>query len=176
MAKGSAPAPALELSVRQYDILDKEQNKSTCGRRQHQRINIILLASQGTANKEIARLLNISLTTVKKWRSRWQLAYPKLQEYEKGADGNGISDLALRKKMLELLKDRVRSGAPAVISLAQKKQIVALACEEPKDYGIIKTDWTLPDLQQVVLKKQIVPSITSVYIGKLLKNKRVTTA
>jgi len=175
MARGSAPAPALDVSIRQYDILEKEQSRSSCGRRQYQRINIILLASQGKANKEIARLLSVSLTMVKKWRGRWQLAYPKLQEYEKGADSTGISDLALRKKMLELLKDQARSGAPAIISLAQKEQIVALACEKPEDYGIIKTDWTLKDLRQVVLEKQIVPSITSVYIGKLLKNKPVTT-
>ncbi len=176
MPRGSAPAPALELSPRHYELLDKEQNRSKCGRRQYQRIHIILLASQGIANKQIAKLLGISLNTVKKWRGRWQRAYPQLQCYEKGSTGQGVSDGALRKKLLEILKDQARSGAPPRISLAQKEQIVALACETPKDYGIIKTDWTLPDLRQVVIDKQIVTSITSVYIGKLLKNKPTPTA
>jgi len=99
MARGSAPALALEISSRQYDLLEKEQSRANCGRRQHQRINIILLASQGIANKQIARLLGITVKTVQKWRARWQAGYSKLQEYEKGADGNGVSDLALRRKM-----------------------------------------------------------------------------
>ncbi len=176
MSRGSAPAPALELSQRQYDLLDKEQNRSNCGRRQYQRINIILLASQGVANKQIAKLLGLSLNTVKKWRGRWQTASAKLRLYEKGSDGRGVSDRALRKKLLEILKDQARSGAPPRISLAQKEQIVALACEAPEDYGIIKTDWTLPDLRQVAIDKQIVPTITSVYIGKLLKNQQTPTA
>lgn len=175
MARGSAPAPALATSSRQYDILDKAQNRSNCGRREHERINIILLASQGTANKQVARLLGISVKTVQKWRARWQAGYAQLQEYEKGSDGNGVSDSALRKKMLELLKDQPRSGSPCRISLVAKKQITALACEEPKDYGIQKTDWTLEDLRQVVLRKQIVPAITSVYIGRLLKNEPTST-
>ena len=78
--------------------------------------------------------------------------------------------------MIEIFKDQSRSGRPARITLSQKKQIVALACESPEDYGIIKTDWTLNDLRQVVLEKQIVSTITSVYIGRLLKNKSTSTS
>lgn len=175
MGKGSAPAPAIELDSRYYEILEKVQNRSNCGKRQYERINIILLASQGVANKQIARILNISLNTVKKWRSRWQSAYPKLQIYAEGVEGKGVKDVALRKKMLEVLKDQARSGAPPRINQAQKEQIISLACESPKDYGVFKTDWTLGDLCQVVLSKQIVSTITSVYIGKLLKNKEAST-
>lgn len=176
MGRGSAPAAAIEISNRQYDILDKVQNSNNCGIRQHQRINIILLASQGIANKEVARLLNINLNTVKKWRNRWEIAHPKLQSFEKGLDNIGVKDTVLRKKMLEILKDSPRSGTPARITIAQKEQIVALACEQPEDYGIQKTDWTLKDLQKVVLEKQILPTITSVYIGRLLKNKQAPTS
>lgn len=176
MGRGSAPAPALEISTRHYDILYKAKNRSNCGLRQYQRINIILLASQGIANKQIARELSVNLNTIKKWRHRWQIACPKLASFEKGLDGQGVSDNSLRKKMLEILKDEPRSGTPARISLAQKEQIVAIACKKPEDYGIIKTDWTLPDLRKVVLSKQIVPNISSVYIGKLLKNKATPTS
>lgn len=175
MARGSAPAPALDISNRQYSILDKEQNRSTCDRRNYQRIHIIFLASKGIPNKQIALQLSITLNTVKKWRNRWQLAYPKLLAYEKGSDDTGVSDVALLKKMLEILKDQARSGAPCRITLSQKDQIVAIACEDPEDYGIIKTDWTLEDLRQVVLDKQIVSTITSVYIGRLLKNQPTPT-
>ena len=176
MARGTAPAPAIDVSPRQYNILDKEQNRSTCDRRNYQRINIILLASKGIPNKQVALQLEITLNTVKKWRNRWQSSFSTLTEFEKGSDGTGISDTVLLKKMLEILKDQARSGAPCQITASQKEQIIAIACEAPEDYGIIKTNWTLDDLRRVVLEKQIVSTITSVYVGRLLKNQPTPTA
>ena len=115
------------------------------------------------------------MNTVKAWRSRWECGHEQLLEFEKGLSGQGISNFQLRQKMLELISDQPRSGAPAQISMAQKQQIVALACENPQDYGWVMTDWTHQTLAKAVVNQGIVESISACYVGRLLKNKQVAT-
>ena len=75
--------------------------------------------------------------------------------------------------MLEIISDRPRSGAPSRISMQQKQQIVALACEDPEDYGFVMTDWTHQVLAEAAVKQKIVDRVSASYTGRLLKNKRV---
>lgn len=77
--------------------------------------------------------------------------------------------------MLSILKDKPRSGAPRVITSAQESLLMALACESPQDYGIIRTNWSHQTLAQVAIEKEIFESISSRYVGKLLKKEQVTT-
>lgn len=175
MRRGSKPAPAIAIKKRWFDLLEKEGNKDSCSRKNYIRIQIILRASQGFGNKEIAREIGVTYHTVKKWRNRWKSSYTKLEIFEKGPVGKRVANHELIKKMLEVLKDSPRKGAPCQISLSAKQQIVAIACEEPEDYGVIMTGWTLESLAAIAIKKQIVPTISPSYIGRLLKNKQAST-
>jgi transposase len=176
MRRGSAPAPAILMSTRQYELFAKELNKRNISRQNYIRISILLLCSQGQSNKSIAREENVNYNTVKQWRKRWNEAYSELQIFEQGPRGEGISDNELLRKMLEIISDRPRSGTPARITMAQKQQIIALACEEPEDYGFIMTDWTLDALSKAAIGKKVVDSISPSYVGRLLKNKPTSTA
>ena len=173
MRNGSSPAPAIPMSDRQYKLLKQEQSKRKISRQNYIRITILLRGSQGDSHKQIAREESLALGTVKAWRSRWNSVVEELLEFEKGISGQGVSDYELLQKMLEIISDRPRSGAPSRISMQQKQQIVALACEDPEDYGFVMTDWTHQILAEAAVKQKIVEGISASYTGRLLKNKRV---
>jgi transposase len=175
MRNGSAPAPAITMSERQYKLLKQEQSKRKTSRQNYIRITILLRASQGDSNKQIAREEFLALSTVKTWRRRWNSVVEELLEFEKGISGQGVSDYELLQKLLEVIKDRPRSGAPARISMAQKQQIRALACEAPEDYGLVMTNWTRQTLAKAAVDQGIVERISARHIGNILK-KRPTSA
>jgi len=98
-----------------------------------------------------------------------------LESFEKGKDGQGVSDLELRRYLLGVLKDIARSGTPKTFTAAQEQQIVALACEEPNHHGIPITDWTHEMLAKTAIAKNIVSTISSSQVGRILKNMPTST-
>ena len=71
--------------------------------------------------------------------------------------------------MLDLLSDRPRSGTPRRITLSQRQQIVALACQAPEDFGIEMTQWNRAALAQVAADKGLVDTISPRYVSVVLK-------
>lgn len=176
LKKNSKIALVIEMSDRHIDILTQERNKHSNSGQLCRRINIILLAHEGEMNIFIAEKLGTTPKTVRDWRARWAANYSKLQIFEKGDDGQGVSDLELRRYILASLKDVQRKGAPKTFTPAQEQQIIALACEEPSQHGVEITDWTHEMLAKIAIAKNIVPTISSSQIGRLLKNKPTSTA
>jgi len=174
MGRGKPPAVAIAISERQYRLLEKESQKRTTLIQYQQRIKILLRASKGESNGQIKRELGLFLNTVKCWRKRWNDNYAALITFEQA--GQAVSDGELLKAMLSTLKDAPRSGAPASISLAQKQQIVALACQKPVDFGIPITGWTHQLLAAVAVEQGIVNTISSRHLGTILKNTALATA
>ena len=78
-------------------------------------------------------------------------------------------------KILSYLEDAPRSGAPKIFTLAQTQQIVALACQKPTEHGIEMTTWTHEMLAHIAISKGIVDTISSRYVGILLKKKPPST-
>lgn len=181
MGRGQAPAPAIPMSHRQYDLLLAESRKRTLQRQYCERIEILLRASNlwvggSENNAQIKRTMGISLNTVKLWRKRWTDFYAQLLVFEQGKDGTGVSDQILLQQMLTCLEDLPRSGHPKEITLAQEHQIVALACRKPSDFGIEMTTWTQQMLAHVAITQQIVSSISPRYVGTILKKKPTKTS
>jgi putative transposase len=166
----------LEISERQRYLLEDELKKRTTLSQNKERIPIILRSVTGESQIAISVSLGLKYKTVRLWRSRWIEEYSKLLFYEEGIGGKGVKDHELLSKMLEILKDKPRSGAPRVITTAQEGLLTALACESPEYYGIIRTNWSHETLAQVAIEKGIFESISSRYVGKLLKKEQVTTA
>ena len=65
------PAPALQLRDGDQPELEKLTRASTVAAAMAQRARIVLLASQGTANGQIAELAGVSRPTVNLWRNRY---------------------------------------------------------------------------------------------------------
>jgi transposase len=175
MSRGK-PAPAIRMTERQYRLLSQHGAKHSLSHHTKTRIRILVLASEGRTNASVKRELGIDLKTVKKWRRRWEAEFDSIKAFELGESGQGVSDKELLKKMLLVLKDDARSGAPKRITLAQEKQIIALACEKPEDHGIPITQWTQEMLAHVAKAKGIVETISPRYVGEILKKKRASTA
>jgi transposase len=169
MGRGKPPAAAIPMSERHYRLLETESRKRTTLRQYGERIPILLRASQGESNGHIKRELGLSLTTVKTWRKRWQDSYATWLVFEQGPDGQGVSDAVLLAQLLTCLRDLPRSGTPKTITLVQEQQIMALACRKPADFALPHSSWTHQLLAQVAIREGLVPSISSRYMGTILK-------
>lgn len=164
-------SPALPISPRQQRLLEAYLNKATVAKRDAFRIGIILNGVAGMSNERSAKALNTDVEPVKKWRSRWLHAQEELLVFEQGVEGKVPSDTQLLRRMLTIIADAARPGRKPVISVEQKQQLVALACEKPGDYGLPQTKWTNELLRRIAIEKEIVPDISADYLGVILKKK-----
>lgn len=156
----------LKLSSNQQKLLEVYLSKNTIQLHYQQRIRIILWSFSGQGIREISRNLCTATETVSKWRNRWLANYKELLAYEQGKK---TTDKMLIDKMLSILSDAPRSGAPARISLSEKENIVALSCKKPKDFGIPYTRWNREILTEVAISKGLVKKISPRYVSKVLK-------
>ncbi len=167
--RGKPPALPLTVSKRQREILEREFRKVKTPEFLKKRVGIIINGLKGVSNSQSAREFRITTATVRTWRNRWQSSYDELCAFEMEQRDRPISDHKLFQKIQEILSDNPRSGAPKRITLAERQQIVALACENPGMHGIPFTNWTHEMLAHVVVAKGIVDKISSSHIGNILK-------
>lgn len=173
MGRPSAP---VSLTERQHRILGAYLSKRNISIQERSRLSIILGAAAGKDNGLLSEESDLTYKLVGVWRRRWADNYAGLCEFEQGTDSYGVSDRELLKYMLGIISDLPRSGHPKRITLAQKQQIVALACRKPKEFGIPMTQWNREMLAQVAITQGIVDTISPRYIGVILKNQRATTS
>jgi hypothetical protein len=159
----------VELNSAEKGVLEKELNRQNINKHYEYRIRMVLSCADSKENVTISKETGYSEITVSKWRNRWSLNYARLQAFSKGIDGQGISEVELRKEILAILGDAPRSGVPCKITLSQREQIQALACENPEDLGLPFTHWTHKELAKAVANKGILGSISASHIGRLLK-------
>ena len=132
---GPRPKYAIRLTPEQEARL---QHLSTCYMAPFatvQRAQIVSLASRHPQwpNAIIAQQLNCSVTTVKRWRQRWQTT--------------------------DSLFDAPRAGTRRTFTSLQRAQVVALACSAPRQYGKPWQRWSGEKLAQVAVEQQIVAGI-----------------
>ncbi len=118
------------------------------------RARIVLAATEGQNNSQIARSLGLETDTVRLWRNRW-LSFPAIP----------LPDFSLDER----LSDVPRSGRPIQITAEQRCQIVALACEAPKEAGRPISQWTGREIADEVIKRGILPTISARHASRLLK-------
>ncbi len=131
--------------------------------------NFLESANKGHSNSEVKRRVGVGLNTVKRWRNRWESAYDDLIAYENTAGSADFQLSEYRQKIIDVLGDAQRSGAPKRIAVAQEQQIIALACDKPEQHGLPHTTWTHELLQQTAIKKQVIDKISARQVGRILK-------
>lgn len=127
------------------------------------RSRIILLASQGVSNQIIASQVGLHYNHVATWRNRFMEALPSLREIEAGAPEK------LEEEIRRLLSDRKRSGAPPVFTQEQILAIIALACQNPCDFGYEVSQWSLTLLTAEIKKQGIADRISEKSVSRFLK-------
>ncbi len=81
-------ALAINVSDRQYQLLQQIAQRKTNPYRLVQRAQLVLFAAIGMNNTEIGEQLQLSRTQVRQWRQRWQQCVEQLQI----AEAEGIND------------------------------------------------------------------------------------
>jgi len=89
---------------------------------------------------------------VRSWRTRWI-----------GLQGVPLSELEVRER----LEDVPRPGRPSQITAEQTCQIIALACEQPKERPI--SQWTGREIADEVKRRGILQDISPRHAARVLK-------
>jgi putative transposase len=118
---------------------------------------IVLAAADGRNNAQIARDLQVSLPTVRRWRERWVM----LQCIP-------LSDLEISER----LTDVPRPGRPILISDEAVCQIVRIGCEAPAASGRPITEWTGREIADEAVRRKIVEHISPRHAARLVKRGR----
>ena len=114
-----------------------------------QRAQIVLLAARHLewTNIAIAQRLQCSVTTVRRWRRRWQAT--------------------------DSLRDTPRAGTRRTFTPLQRARVVALACSAPRQYGKPWQRWSGEKLAQVAIEQQLVESIAPSTIRTWLRHDKI---
>ena len=113
---------------------------------------MILAAAEGKNNSQIARELSVSVDTVRSWRMRWI-----------GWQAISLKDISVSER----LRDIPRPGRPSQITAEQTCQMMAMACEQPKERPI--SHWTGREIADEVMARGIIQQISPRHAARLLK-------
>ncbi len=151
----SGPKPqSIELTEEERQSLEKVTKQHSTPQQHVKRAKIVLMASEGKNNTEIAREMGVHVDMVRRWRKRWfDLEAIPLEELS----------------VTERLEDLPRPGAPPKLTADQICQIEALACEAPSKSGRPITHWSGREIADVIKKRGIVEEISPRHAARLLK-------
>ncbi len=156
------PQPTrIELSPSAREGLELIVRRHSSPQQQVLRAKIVLSASEGKNNGQIARELGISIDTARLWRRRWLELEPI-----------SLADL----EVLERLADGPRPGKPPTLTAEQVCQIVALGCEKPADSSRPMSQWSGREVAAEAVKRGIVETISARHVRRLLKRGACTPA
>ncbi len=121
------------------------------------RARIILASAAGDTN--IHHLVDCSAPTVSKWRGRWAESAEALAEE--------------RCSISEVLSDAPRCGTPGKVTVENCVRMVAIACDNPADYGRDIDLWSLRELRLEVLNQDIIEDISERHLRRILNEAQI---
>jgi putative transposase len=152
--------PVLSLTDEERQGLEKLIKRHSSPQQLVLRARIVLAADDGKNNAQIARELDTTVKTVRRWRNRWMLLQPIR-----------LKDLSIQER----LEDLPRPGAPPRITADQRCQIEALACEDPEDSKRPISHWTGREIAEEIMNRGIIEQISARHARRLLKRGRSQT-
>lgn len=161
---GPHPPPII-LTERQRTILESLVRRQRSPQWLVRRARIILAAAGGANNSQIGRQEGCHREVARLWRGRWLEAAEELAE----AEAAGIEEQDLTRLIQDVLADDLRTGAPGKFTPEQIVQIVALACQDPQDYGRPISHWSARELAEEAIKQQIVDQISPRSVARFLE-------
>ena len=147
------PRPkAVSLSEKEHREMEQLVRRHSTAQQVALRGRVILAAAEGKNNSQIAREVGLSVETVRAWRMRWL-----------GLQAVSLDDLSVSER----LTDIPRPGRPSQITAEQVCQLLALACEQPKDRPI--SQWSGREIADEVMARGIIEQISPRHASRLLK-------
>jgi len=145
-------AALLSLSTEEREAVEKLVRRHSTPKQLVLRGRIVLGAAEGKGKSEIAREVGLGVDRVREWRMRWI-----------GLQAASLSELPVEER----LSDLPRAGRPSEISAEQICQMVAMACEQPKERPI--SHWTGREIADEVERRGIIKHISPRHASRLLK-------
>ena len=124
------------------------------------------MSADGVSHARQGRRLGVDRQRPRGWRRRWAAAEQRLA----AAEGEGVNDRDLAALLTELLSDEGRPGGPPTFTAEQLTHIIAVACELPQESGRPVTHWTPRELEDAVMKRGTVESISPRHVERPLKD------
>jgi putative transposase len=152
------------LSDRLRSVLESIVRKTHCPQAIAMRARLVLAAAVGNGPSEAARELGCSRRMAGIWPERFARA---VQDWGEAVDKWDLG--VLTEKVLDVLEDRERSGAPSTFTPEQLCQIMAVAIEKPEECGRPISHWSARELADEAKRRKIVPSISTRQVGRFLK-------
>lgn len=147
------PKPEMiSLSEVERKELERFVHRHSTPQQQALRARIILGAASGKNNSQLARELEVSAETVRLWRRRWL-----------NWQGVSLQDLPIKQRF----QDVPRPGRPSQITAEQSRQMMALACEQPKERPI--SHWTGREMADELVARAILKRISPRHAARLFK-------
>lgn len=155
---------AVTVTPRMHRVLDALVRSGLTTQRLAERVRIVLMSAEGLTNQDQARELGVDRQRIRRWRRRWAAASVALST----AEAEGMDEKDFEERLIAVLGDDARSGAPPTFSAEQMAAIIALACEPPADSGLPVSHWTPPELAREAVKRGIVENISPRHVDRFL--------
>ncbi len=169
MTTAVAPFPSVssrvQLSARPRACLEQIVRRQTSPQRLVRRAKILLALATGATQCHGMRQRHLKRGTVQGWCRRWCALAPKLEQME-AEEG---SDQALTPVIVEALTAAPRSGTPATFTPEHIVQMVAVACEDPRDSGRPVSHWTPREVAEEVRTRRIVETSSTRRVGRFFQ-------
>jgi transposase len=159
----SGKAAKIRLTEKQHAILQQIIRSTTASQRLVQRARLIVLACGGMFNGAIGEQIGLWRKQVGLWRRRWQQSFDALVAIECRE-----SQAALRRAIEDVLGDAPRRGSSGKFTPEQVTLVLAVACEPAGQSGRPIDTWTGRELADELIRRGIVPSISTSQINRYL--------
>ena len=160
----SGKAARIELTMCMREILTKLTRQRNGRQEIIVRARIILLAFERHNNQAIAAIVDRCSKTVGLWRRRWRDSFPALQQME-----CVLNRSAFIRAIVDTLSDAPRSGSPGRFTDQQIMNVIALACEDPRNSGRPVTSWTGAELADEAQRREWIDTISASHINRILR-------
>jgi hypothetical protein len=162
----SRTALTINLDTSEQTLLQTILRRRSIPEFQKERVQIVLAASTGLQNKDIARQYQLEENRVGVWRKRWGTAHQQWQ----------ASDENLRPTMNEVLvlswfADKPGRGRKDDFTPEQKFNIAKLCQEPTEQHGFPVTHWSAERIAQAAVQRGIVATISARTVLRILKKK-----
>jgi hypothetical protein len=161
-------AARIQVTERQFEILEEIVACRTAAVRLVQRAKIILLAFAKHNNEGVSQIVGLNPQQVSVWRKRWRDDWQRLISVECNE-----SRSVLKNEIEKLLDDLPRKGRSPKFTPEQQAAIVAIACENPDEESERPiSQFTAREIADEAVKRDIVPSISRTQVWSFLKSVR----
>lgn len=150
----------IELSQTTRHVLEALIRRHSASQQLAQRTLLVLALADCYSQADAAAVAGLNQETARTWRSRWLSAQEALIAL-------GDDAKAVEAKIMEVLSDGARPGAPPTFTPEQTAFIQALACETPPEE--VGTHWSCKTLAEEAIRRGIVSTISQQSVWRFLK-------